>query len=71
MKKLVVVLVSLSILIFSNFAMASVHGMWNLENVEKRSLKIGKAKPTIEIENFSDVWVFNPKNAFTTGIPIE
>jgi len=64
MKKLVVVLVSLSILIFSNFAMASVHGMWNLENVEKRSLKIGKAKPTIEIENFSDVWVFKDDGTF-------
>jgi hypothetical protein len=64
MKKLVVVLVSLSILIFSNFAIASVHGMWNLENVEKRSLKIGKAKPTIVIENFSDVWVFKDDGTF-------
>ena len=64
MKKLVVVLLSLSILIFSNFAMASVNGMWNMESIEKKSLKIGKAKPIIEIENISDVWVFKDDGSF-------
>jgi hypothetical protein len=64
MKKLIVVLISMSVLIFSNFAMASVHGMWNMDTIEKRSLKIGKAKPAIEIENFSDVWVFKDNGTF-------
>jgi hypothetical protein len=64
MKKLVVVLLSLSILIFSNFAMASVNGMWNMESIEKKSLKIGQAKPIIEIENISDVWVFKDDGSF-------
>jgi hypothetical protein len=64
MKNLRIVLLCFSLLLVSNYAMASVNGMWNMDNDEKRSLKIGKAKPTIEIENFSDVWVFKDDGTF-------
>lgn len=64
MKNLRIILLCFSLLLVSSYAMASVHGMWNMDNVEKRSLKIGTAKPTIEVENFSDVWVFKDDGTF-------
>ncbi len=66
MKKLTIILLSFSLLLFSGVATASVHGTWNMEKIEKSSLKIGKAKPVTEIENFMDVWIFKDDNSFSS-----
>jgi hypothetical protein len=64
MKKFTILLCLFSLLLFSGVAKASVHGTWNMEKIEKSSLKIGKAKPVTEIENFSDSWTFKDNGSF-------
>jgi len=66
MKKLIIILVAFSLLLVSSYAMASVHGAWNVDRIEKSILKIGKAKPVTEIENIPDVWLFKDDNSFTS-----
>jgi hypothetical protein len=66
MKRLIIFFLTLSLLLVSGHAIASVHGTWNIEKIEKSSLKIGKAKPTIEIVNLADVWTFKDDNSFTS-----
>jgi hypothetical protein len=67
MKKLVFVIMLLSVFALSNFAMASVHGTWNVESIEKTILKIGSAKPVTDFENIQDVWSFRDDNSFASA----
>lgn len=66
MKRVIILVVAFSLVLVSGYAMASVHGTWNVERIEKSSLKVGKAKPVTEIENFSDVWLLKDDNTFTS-----
>jgi len=67
MKKLVVVFLSLVILVFSNFAIASVHGTWSVGSNQKTTLKIGNLQLAPRIENVADVWFFKDDNSFSSA----
>jgi len=72
MKKLIIILIAFSLFLVSSYAIASVHGTWNVDRIEKSILKIGKAKPVTEIVNIPDVWLFKDDNscesAFFSGV---
>ena len=67
MKKLVVVFLSLVILVFSNFAIASVHGTWSVGSNQKTTLQIGNLQLAPRIENVADVWFFKDDNSFSSA----
>lgn len=67
MRKFSMILVVCTVLVVSSYALASVHGEWNVDRSEKWSLKIGKAKPTIETHTVLDVWRFRDDNSFLSS----
>lgn len=67
MRKFSMMLVVCAVLLVSSYALASVHGEWNVDRSEKWSLKIGKANPTIETHTVVDVWRFRDDNSFLSS----
>jgi hypothetical protein len=67
MKKLVFVFLSLVILVFSNFAFASVHGTWSVGSNQKTTLTIGNLQLAPRVENVADVWFFKDDNSFSSA----
>ncbi|MFZ3137532.1 MAG: fibronectin type III domain-containing protein [Thermodesulfovibrionales bacterium] len=64
-KKLIIILVvSFSIISFSNLAWSSVVGTWEIEGKTTTTIKVKGIKTKKVVEKLDDVWTFNSDNSF-------